>query len=143
MTHSGYTEALAEEICEWLADGGTLRAYCRQAGKPSKTTVYAWLAANDEFKKSYDMAMLQGCHALLDETIEIADDTSQDYIEGKDGPIFNAEHVQRSKLRIHARHELIKRKRPDVFSDKRQLEHSGPGGQPIETVTRYVLADLE
>lgn len=122
---STYTDALATEVCEWLANGGTLAAYCRQEGKPAHRTVHEWRKAHKDFGDAYDEAMLQGCHALLDETLEIADDGTSDFVPGKSGPVFDSEHVQRSKLRVWARHELVKRKRPDVFSDRVQMQHSG------------------
>lgn len=131
-----YSEETANAICEWLAEGGTLVEFCKQGGTPGRSTVYQWKDANPEFSKRFDEAMLQGCHALLDETLEIADDSRNDWIaarakagdESAETAQANAENVQRSKLRIWARHELIKRKRPDVFSDKVQMEHSGKVG---------------
>ena len=33
------TEPYATEVCEWIAQGKTLRSYCRQDGKPSRETI--------------------------------------------------------------------------------------------------------
>lgn len=129
---STFNQTIADTICERLGEGETLVSICRDEDMPGRRTVGDWRKANPEFAKAYDEAMLQGCHALLDETLEIADDGSQDYTTDKDGnPVFDSEHVQRSKLRIWARHELIKRKRPDEFSDKQKLEHSGSLGYSL------------
>ena len=35
----------ADEICEWIANGKTLRAYCGQKGKPNWVTIYRWKSA--------------------------------------------------------------------------------------------------
>lgn len=108
---STYTDTLATEICEWLANGGTLAAYCRIEGNPAHRTVHDWRKANKAFADRYEEAMLHGCHALLDETLSIADGLEED--------------AASRRVRIWSRHELVKRKRPDVFSDKVQLQHSG------------------
>lgn len=141
MTY-GFDQDTAAEILRRLSEGETLRSICREDGMPAKSTVYNWRKADPQgFGAAYDEAMLQGCHALLDETLEIADDSARDFKSGEDGEIFDSEHVQRSKLRIWARHELIKRKRPDVFSDKQQHEHSGPGGGPIPIAAAQLTDD--
>jgi hypothetical protein len=127
MTASTYTPEIAAEILRRLSEGETLVAICREDGMPGRSTVHDWRKADPAgFGVAYDAAVELGCHALLDETLEIADDASGDYRTDKDGnPVLDSEHVQRSKLRIWTRHELIKRKRPDLFSEKVQLEHGG------------------
>lgn len=139
MNHGyGFDEGKAAEIVRRLAEGETLRGICRDEGMPKKSAVYEWRRSNEAFGKAYDEAMEQGCHALLDETLEIADDSARDYRSTDEGEVFDSEHVQRAKLRIWTRHELIKRKRPDLFSDKQQHEHSGPNGGPIPTTIQVV-----
>lgn len=135
-THGfAFDEALARTICERLATGETFSSISKDEGMPSRDTIRSWKESHPEFKQAWDDALLDGCHALLDETQEIADDGRNDWMErfDKDGKslgwVLNGEHVQRSKLRIWTRHELIKRKRPDVFSDKVQLAHSGEIGR--------------
>lgn len=129
MPASIYTPELAAEIIERLSSGETLSSMCREAHMPSYRTVGDWRHALPEFDKQYQQAMLDGCHVLLEETLSIADDRSQDYKTDEDGKqVFDSEHVQRSKLRIWTRHELIKRKRPDIFSDKVNVNHGGNVG---------------
>ena len=33
---------IIEEVLFWISSGNTLRAYCRQKGKPAFTTIYNW-----------------------------------------------------------------------------------------------------
>lgn len=135
----GFDSDKAAEILRRLSEGETLVAICKTEGMPTRQTVGNWRRGNKDFDTAYYEAMEQGCHALLDETLAIADDREGDYRTDKDGnEVFDSEHVQRAKLRIWARHELIKRKRPDLFSDKQQHEHSGPGGGPIPTTITVV-----
>lgn len=40
-------EKLAEEICKWVAQGSTLRSFCRQPGRPAWRTVHDWVGRKD------------------------------------------------------------------------------------------------
>lgn len=115
--HNTYTIELAAEICRRLSEGETLVSICKNDGMPARRTVTDWRKAHEDFARAYDEAMLEGCHAILEGTIDIADDLEEDPAS--------------RKTRIWARHELIKRKRPDEFSDKQKLEHSGSVGYSL------------
>jgi len=69
-----FTKAIADKICERLANGETLRAICRDEGMPRESTVRAW-ALNDlnGFYAQYTRARDLGLDALSDETLELAD----------------------------------------------------------------------
>jgi hypothetical protein len=45
-----YTEAMADAIVEWIAEGKTLREFCRQPNTPGWRTVYLWREAHPEFE---------------------------------------------------------------------------------------------
>lgn len=123
---STFTQEVADEILRRLAEGETLTAICRDEGMPTRRTVTNWRHANPEFGAAYDEAVLAGCYVLLDQTLEIADDARNDFMASQKGEVMvDHENIQRSKLRIWARHELVKKKRPDVFSEKVALQHSG------------------
>lgn len=51
-----YSQEHANDICEWLADGGSLRDWCRQEGKPSFGSVYRWLEEHESFRNEYARA---------------------------------------------------------------------------------------
>lgn len=155
-SRSTFTQDVADEICRRLADGETLTSICRDEGMPTRRTVTTWRHRNEEFATAYDEAVLAGCHALLDETLEIADnspivelksqvstliealgDEAEEDVAKKIEAIEGLERrfndlVQERKLRVWTRHELIKKKRPDVFSDKVAMQHSGA----VEVVTK-------
>lgn len=123
---STFTQDVADKICRRLADGETLTSICRDERMPTRRTVTTWRHRNEEFAVAYDEAVLAGCHVLLDQTLEIADDARNDFMVSQKGDAtIDQENIQRSKLRIWARHELVKKKRPDVFSDKVAMQHSG------------------
>lgn len=131
---SKFTKEMASRICERLAAGETLRAICRDDDVPAAQTVLRWTAANTEFSEQYARARETGYSHMADELVEIADDGTNDYVEkerenGTKHVVFDAEHVQRSKLRVDTRKWLLSKALPKVYGDK--LEHTGPDGGPI------------
>ena len=95
-------------ICERLVAGESLGAICADAGVPAKATVFRWLDRNEEFRRLYALARELLTLDLADEILEIADDSTDDWIEyrGKDGKtrrVFNLDNILRARLRIAAR----------------------------------------
>jgi len=132
-----YSQELAMEICRQLAEGKSLRKICKAEEMPNASTVHSWVLSNDDFSKQYARAREMQAEHYLDEIIEIADDGSNDTYAGEDGvERFNADVVQRSKLRVDTRKWVMSKLAPKKYSDKVQQEHSGPNGGPIETVSR-------
>ncbi len=134
---SGYTEAIAAEICRRIAERESLRKICADPDMPDKTTVLRWLAAeeNTEFRTQYAHAREMQADTLFDEALAIADDGTNDWMErlDKDGQAagwqLNGEHVQRSRLRVDTRKWAAGKLAPKKYGDK--LQHTGDGGGPI------------
>ncbi len=120
-------------ICERLAAGESLRAICRDEGMPDATSVFRWLEEDAEFATKYARAREVQAELLADEMVEIADDSTNDFMERKrrkgDEEVtetaFDAEHVQRSKLRIETRRWIAEKLLPKKYGAKQQVEHSG------------------
>lgn len=87
-----YTPELANEICERIALGESLKAICSETGMPAQSTIFAWLKEIGEFSEMYARAREMQAHCMVDEIIEIADNV----IEEKDA-------IQKAKLRIDTR----------------------------------------
>lgn len=126
---SEFTKEVADEICERLADGESLRSICDSEHIPNKSTVFRWLAANDAFCDQYTRAREAQADALFDDVLQIADDGRNDWMmrRGEDdaGWTANGEHIQRSKLRIDARKWMAGKLRPKVYGEKQEIEHTG------------------
>ena len=105
---SGYSQAIAEAICERVSQGEPVRKICRDEGMPSRATVYRWLLDNEDFQAAYAMAMQCRIDDMADECLEIADDASRDMTLDETGDVpvmvLDKEHVARTKLRLAERH---------------------------------------
>jgi hypothetical protein len=102
---SDYSTDIAMTICERLVAGESLGAICAEAGMPAKATVFRWLDGNDEFRRLYALAREVLTLDIADEILEIADDSTDDWIEyrGKDGKtrrVSNLDNILRARLRI-------------------------------------------
>lgn len=153
-----YTAELRDTICSRLAAGKTLRAVCRMDDMPDRETIYHWIYKNigvvkDEqgkvieegFFDHYTRAREIGLDEIADETLEIADDGTNDFVEvetpGKNGAppkvkiLFDKEHVQRSKLRVESRHRYLENMAPRKYGKNAapiQVQPLGKDGEPTD-----------
>lgn len=102
-----YTSEIADEICERIATGETLRAICRSDGMPSYRSVYRWRESDAQFSARFTLAREIGGDVIAEQTLEIADETSNDTIETEHGEKANSEWINRSKLRVETRLKLL------------------------------------
>lgn len=138
---SEFTQETADRICEGIADGLSLRSICRAEDMPNKATVFRWLAAQPAFSDQYARAREAQADTLADELTDIADDSGRDFIQTENGPVFNAEHVNRSRLRVDTRKWIASKLKPKKYGEKLAV-----GGAddlpPLKTVSRIELVDL-
>lgn len=123
-----YTPELIEAICARLSTGEPLRQICRTEGYPGYRTVFDWIEKMPEVAAAVAKARAAGEDALAEECLEIADDASNDWMErhSKDGEVagvqLNREHVDRSKLRIYTRLQLLAKWNPKKYGDQVKVE---------------------
>lgn len=98
---------------------------------PLERTVRRWYTEHPEFASAYARAKEAGIDALVDETLDIADDGSNDWLQTEKGPQLDGEHVQRSKIRIETRRWLAERMAPKKYGLRTATEISGPNGGPL------------
>ncbi len=77
----GYSAEIAETICDRLVNRESLRAICADPAMPARATIFRWLARRPEFRRSYAIARDCQVEDLMDEMLEIVDDSSRDYVE--------------------------------------------------------------
>ena len=140
----GYPPAERERHCldlmEWIGEGKTMRAFCRQEGRPSYGAFYDWIEQDKTLASLVARARDMGADAIGEECMEIADDASNDLMVDKDGGIvIDKEHIQRSKLRIETRLKLLACWNPKKYGAKQII--SGDQENPLKTETSFGVFD--
>ena len=75
-----------------------------------------------EFSDLYARAKRLQIEVIIDEILEIADDTSKDNVINEDGKsTINHEHINRSRLKIDTRKWLAAKLCPRLYGDKEEL----------------------
>jgi len=121
---SGYTQKIADTICEMMADGMSVREICAMDDMPSKSMVFRWLGQHESFRDRYARACEARSEHMADEILDIADNAQNDYMErmGDDdkaeGWRENGEAMQRSKLRIDSRKWLLAKLQPTKYGER-------------------------
>jgi|TARA_R110000803_G_scaffold49188_1_gene102219 hypothetical protein len=131
--------AIIDEICAWIADGNTLRSFCRLNGKPAWRTVYGWLFKDEEFQARFAHARDIGQDAIAEDTLEIIDEFPLS--TGGDNPRLDSVHVQYNKNRVEQRMKLLAKWNPKKYGDKVGVEHQG--GVSISVITGVPQSDTE
>lgn len=119
-----YSPAVADEICARLAGGESLIAICRDEHMPSEHAVRGWVIDDFEgFASRYARARDMGIDRLVEETIEIADDSGLDVVIGPDGALRpDGEVVNRAKLRVDTRKWFASKLAPKRYGDRLQVD---------------------
>lgn len=130
---SKYTTERGEMICELLSKGTPLAEICRIDPSLNVRTVNHWTTTHPEFLAMFARARAEGYDAIAAETLRIADDGENDYMQSIDseGAVaykLNGEHVQRSKLRIETRLKLLAKWDPKRYGDRVTTDHTSSDG---------------
>lgn len=142
---SSYTDKIAAEICDRMANGQSLRRVCSDPVMPSKATVMNWL--NDPARKSFLDQYVRARELLADyyaeDTIDIADEEvtmirrDKHQKTPKEGEelddlvevVFDPTAVARNRLRVDARKWYASKLAPKKYGDK--LELAGDPDSPL------------
>ena len=125
---ASYSPELADEICERISKGETLRAICRDTHTPSWRAVYDWIAKDVDFASHIAHARELGFDAIAEEALSIAD-TPMEGIETEESD--TGKRVKRSdmlghrKLQIETRLKLLAKWSPAKYGDRTAMELSG------------------
>ena len=146
-----YSEDLADLIVQRVTAGTPLLEVLREEGV-SKSAVYRWMREgsptyNQDFAERMAIAREIGFDEIFEGCLVIADDSTNDWMERREardgqpsGWTFNAEHVQRSKLRIETRLKLLAKWNPKRFGDRTVI--AGDPEAPLQTRTTIDMSGL-
>ena len=114
------------KFIEIIADGGTIRKAAADL-KVSPALLCKWLAEpeNESLREQYVRARESQGDAYADRVIETVEDPTLDPNE--------------KRVRIDAYKWAAGKRKPKVYGDKQQHEHSGPGGGAIPHVVERRL----
>lgn len=70
---SAFTPEIANEICERLSDGESLRKICEDDEMPARSTVRTWLVQNAEFQAQYAHAREQQADVYAERIVDEAE----------------------------------------------------------------------
>lgn len=135
MKASTYTDAIATEICNRIAEGEPLRQICRDEHMPAWRTVYQWIDARPEFAERMEIARRVGFDAIAEEALEIADtpqtgEETED--DGEKVKVKRGDMLGHRKLRFEARLKLLAKWHPTKYGEKSSMELTGANGGPVQ-----------
>lgn len=119
------TPEIEEALLVWIAEGETLRAFCRQANAPAWRTVYNWLEADEGFSARFARARRLGHDAISEQTMELADTPQQgeETVTKPDGSVEvrRGDMLGHRKLQIETRLKLLAKWDPKRWGDRTVL----------------------
>ena len=93
-----------------------------------------------EFAVRYARAMELRCERMAEEILEIADDSSNDWMEREGLIVPDHENVQRSRLRVDSRKWVLSKLMPRKYGDRVTQEITGDANAPL--ITRIELVSV-
>ena len=121
-----YSDRVARDLCQHIAEGKSLRQIEKIDGMPGTSTIMRWLAdpRRDGFRAKYALAKQVQMERLAEEALAISDDPDGD--------------LARDKLRVDTRKWLITQLAPKRYGEV-TLAPSEPGTGPTSDVLRVEI----
>ena len=120
-----YNQEIADRICELISTTSkSMRTICNEVGI-NYISHLRWIREHEEYSTQYARAKDDQSDLLIEEMIEIADDSSGDSKVTDNGEVINSEYVQRSKIRIDTRKWIASKLKPKKYGDKVDLTTDG------------------
>jgi len=114
---SSFSQEVADEICDRIAKGETLRTIMKDPHIPERLSVYRWLEANESFREQYAHARLQQADNYFEQIIDEA---------------FTSHDAQIGRLRIDALKWVASKMQPKKYGDKLEIEAKGDSAISIQ-----------
>jgi hypothetical protein len=120
-----FTPETADELCERIALGESLKTICADEHMPGERTVHRWLSMDDDAAEWVKTFRQQYAHAR-----EVQADTFADKIVDE---AFSATDAAIGRLRMDALKWKASKLAPKKYGDKTTHEHTGEGGGAIKS----------
>lgn len=114
------------EFLSLLREGRTVEGAARRVGI-HRSTLYRLRDRDEQFRRSWDEAWEAAIEALEDELRRRG-------FEGVEKPVFHSGVVVGSvrEFDTTAAIFILKARKPEVYRDNARIEHTGPGGGPVQ-----------
>ena len=112
---SGYSDEIAAQICDRIANGESLRAITCEEGMPSKSMVFRWIVENPTFRDHYTQARESQMESMVDELIDLSDPADKDDMVA----------VQRNRLQVDTRKWVMSKLAPKKYGDNANVNITG------------------
>ncbi len=108
---STYTRAIADEICQRIAEGEPLTKICKDPRMPAYSTILGWRVGGDgEFSEKYARARQDGADALADKIRELAERVETGKLDPNAG-----------RVAIDALKWIVSKLKPRAYGDRLEL----------------------
>ncbi|HZY36260.1 MAG TPA: hypothetical protein VFE53_06405 [Mucilaginibacter sp.] len=122
-----YTPELASLICDRIAthEIGLKRLCAKYDDLPDKVTIYRWINKYPDFRNQYALAKIKQIDVLIDEIVDISDNTQGDEKVSENGEVScNSEFIARSRLRVDTRKWLASKLVPKLYGDRSVVDNT-------------------
>jgi hypothetical protein len=143
---STYTQEIAAEILQRLAQGESLNSITRDPVMPVLSTVYLWLLRHPDFSENYVRAREEQAETYADEIVALADEEPVQVVDDKGVGRVDSAWVTWQKNRVDARKWVASKLKPKRYGER--VQHEG-GDTPIQVESKpgeelaAVLKNLE
>lgn len=123
---TAYTQEIADQICDWIADGKSLREYCERDESPiDRATVHRWLLKGEyeDFRDQYARAQILSADASADDINFIGDRIMSGHLDPQAG-----------KAAADCKKWAAEKKAPKKYGAR--VVHAGDETAPITVITR-------
>ena len=123
-----YSDEIAEEILERIADGESLKTICAEPGMPAASAVTQWCDKSADFALRYARAKERCAEHWASEIIDISDSVRSG---------ATSEEVNAARLAVDSRKWIASKLLPRRYGDRMTVERNPDA--PLQTVTRIEL----
>jgi hypothetical protein len=132
-------EQIKTDLVAWIAQGKTLREFCRQDGMPSNTVLYDWEREDAEFASRIAHARETGHDAIADECAALADTEPLAVFDEQGNKRYDPGSIAWRKNQIETRLKLLAKWNPRKYGDKTVL--AGDPDAPVKIAVDFVTFD--
>jgi hypothetical protein len=128
---------ILEPLLAAIADGQTLRGYCKEKRDqgafdaelhPAASTIRLWVVKDSPagIAERYARAREAQAESWADDILELADDGRKDtFLDDKGNERVDHDHINRSKLRVDTRKWLMAKLHPRTYGEKVDVTSGG------------------